>query len=172
MFLSEVDFVLADDSWIEDHSPIFGILYDKDIFKYIEFYLAHLAFQEHFDFKPGCLTNSESRAIYCELNIHDWWWDTRYQLSAGATLVPVICASDETHFTNFSGDQHVWLLYLTIGNIRKNMCCTPKQHGWILIGLIPYPPKGSKNTDKAWHFKVGTVQSPLWNLDITGPSLK
>ena len=41
-----------------------------------------------------------------------------------------------------------------------------------LVGLIPCPPKGAKNPDEAWHSAVGTVLSPLRNLDITGPGLK
>jgi hypothetical protein len=106
------------------------------------------------------------------MNTGDWWWDTQDQLPAGATIVPVIGASDKTHLTNFSGDQHTWPLYLTIGNIRKDIRRTPKKRAWILVGLIPCPPKGAKITDEAWHSAVGTVLSPLRNLDITGPGLK
>ena len=86
--------------------------------------------------------------------------------------MPVICASDKTHLTNFSGDQHAWPLYLTIGNIRKDIRRASKKPAWTLVGLIPCPPNGAKNTDEAWHSAVGTVLSPLRNLDITGPGLK
>jgi len=86
--------------------------------------------------------------------------------------MPVICTSDKTHLTNFSGNQHVWPLYLTIGNIQKDICCTLKKPTWFYVGLIPCPLKGAKNTDEAWHSGVGTVLSPLRNLDITGPGLK
>jgi len=86
--------------------------------------------------------------------------------------VPVIFASNKTHLTNYSGDQHAWPLYLTISNIAKDIRRTPKKHAWILVGLILCPPKGAKNTDEAWHSVVGTVLSPLQNLDITGPGLK
>jgi len=86
--------------------------------------------------------------------------------------VPVICASDKTLLTSFSGDQHAWPLYLTIGNIRKDIRRTPEKRAWILVGLNPCPPKCAKNTDDAWHSVVGTVLTPLRNLDITGPGLK
>jgi len=33
--LSQLDFGISNDSWIEDSSRIFGTLYYKDIFKYI-----------------------------------------------------------------------------------------------------------------------------------------
>jgi len=85
--------------------------------------------------------------------------------------VPVICASHKTHLTNFSGDQHAWPLYHTIGNIRKDIHRTPKMRAWILVGLIPCPPNGAKNIDEACHSAVGTVLSQLRHLDITGPGL-
>jgi hypothetical protein len=86
--------------------------------------------------------------------------------------VPVICAFNHTHLTNFSGDQHAWLQYLTIGNIRKDICRTPTTLAWILVGLIPCHPNGAKNSDNAWHSTVRTVLSQLRHLDITGPGLK
>jgi len=170
--LSQLDFGLSDDSWIEDDSHILGTLYYSDIFKCVQFILAHLPFQAHLNFKPVCLADSENRRVYSEMNTGDWWWDTQDQLRAGATIVPVICASNKTHLTNDSGDQHAWPLYLTIGNIRKDIRRTPTKCALILVGLIPCPPKGANNTDEAWHSAVGTMLSPLRNLDITGPGLK
>ena len=134
--------------------------------------MADLPFQANLDFELMSPGDSEGCQIYCKMTTGDWWWDTQDQLPAGATIVPVICASDKTHLTNFSGDQHAWPLYLTIGNIRKDIRCTPKKRTWILVGLIPCPPKGAKNSDEAWHSAVGTVLSPLRNLDITGHGLK
>jgi len=87
-------------------------------------------------------------------------------------MVPVIRASDKTHLTNCSGDQHAWLLDLTIGNIQKDIRRTPKKRAWIHAGLIPCPPKGAKNIDEAWHSAVGTVLSQLRHLHISGPGLK
>jgi len=106
------------------------------------------------------------------MNTGDWWWDTQDQLPAGATIVPVICASDKTHLTNFSGDQHARPLYLTIGNIQNDFRHTPKKRTRILVWLIPFPLKGAKNIDEAWHSTVGTVLPQLRHLDITGPGLK
>jgi len=64
-------------------------------------------------------------------------------------IVQVICSSDKTCLTNFSGEQHAWPLNLTIGNIRKDIHHTPKKRAWILVGLISCPPKGAKHSDKA-----------------------
>jgi len=86
--------------------------------------------------------------------------------------VPVICESNKTHLTNFSGDQYTWPLYLTIGNIRKDIRHIPNKRALIPVGLIPCPSEGAKNIDEAWHSAVGTVLSQLRHLDITGPGLK
>jgi hypothetical protein len=48
--LSRLEFRLGNDSWIEDHSHIFGKLYHRDTFKCIQFILAHVPFQAHVDF--------------------------------------------------------------------------------------------------------------------------
>jgi len=87
-------------------------------------------------------------------------------------MVPVICPSDKTHFTNNSGDDHSWPLYLTIGNIGKDIGQTSKKLPSILVGLILCPPRGAKYIDEAWHNAVGTLLSQPWHLDITGPGLK
>jgi len=82
------------------------MLYYRDIFKCIQFHLAHLPFRAHLNFGLVRLADSEGRRIYSEMNLGDWRWDTHDQLPARATIVPVMSASDKTHLTNFSGDQH------------------------------------------------------------------
>jgi hypothetical protein len=104
--LSATDFGLSDDSWIEDHSNIFGTLYFRDDLKCIQFLLPYLPFQAYLAFEPVRLADSVSRQIHSEMNTGDWWWNTQDQPPTGATIVPVICASDKTHLTNVSGDQH------------------------------------------------------------------
>jgi len=74
--LSELDFMLGDDSWIEDDSHIFGTLYYSNIFKCIPFLLAHLPFQAHLEFDPVRLADSEGRRMYSEMNMGDGCWDT------------------------------------------------------------------------------------------------
>jgi hypothetical protein len=138
----------------------------------MQFILAHLPFQAHLNFEPVRLADSEGHRIYSEMNKGDWWWDTQDQLPAGATILPVICPSDKTHFTNFSCDQYAWPLYFTIVNIRKDIDWTPEKCAWILVGLISCPPKGAKNIDKASHNTVGTLRSQPRHLDLTGPGLK
>jgi len=170
--LSSNDFGLGNDSWIEDHSHIFRTVYYRDMFKWIQFLLAHLPLQMLLDFEPLHVRDLENRRTYSEMNTGIWWWYTQDQRPAGAMIVPVICASDKTHLTNFWGDLHAWPLCLMMANIWKDIHLTPKKSPWILVGLIPCHQKGATNTDEAWHSVVGTVLFLLRNHNITGPGLK
>jgi len=54
----------------------------------------------------------------------------------GGTIIPVIVSSDKTQLTLFR-DKMAYLIYLTIGNIPKDIHCKPLHQAQILIGYIP-----------------------------------
>jgi len=58
----------------------------------------------HLNLELERLAGSEIRQIYSEMTTGGWRWDKQDQLPAGATVVPVLCGSDKTHWTNISGD--------------------------------------------------------------------
>lgn len=59
-------------------------------------------------------------------------------LADGATIVPIILASDSTQLKVF-GDRKAYPVYMTIGNISKAIRRRPSQRAWILVGYIPVP---------------------------------
>jgi len=61
--LSQLDFKLGDDSWIEDNSHIFETLYYRDIFKCTQSLLAHRPFQALLDFELVRLPDLENLRI-------------------------------------------------------------------------------------------------------------
>ncbi|KAF8545688.1 hypothetical protein OG21DRAFT_1428831, partial [Imleria badia] len=73
---------------------------------------------------------------YDEMWTADWWWESQVGKSLsfdrythliiiqtrspdGATIAPVILASDKTELSWFRGDKSAWPVYLTIGNLSK-----------------------------------------------------
>jgi len=54
----------------------------------------------------------------------------------GGTIIPVIVSSDKTQLTLFR-DKMAYPIYLTIGNIPKDIRRKPLCHAQILIGYIP-----------------------------------
>ncbi|KAF8500501.1 hypothetical protein F5888DRAFT_1793628 [Russula emetica] len=74
-----------------------------------------------------------------EMNTCRWWWDTQKAVEAntpGATIVPVIISSDKTQLTDFDG-RTAYPVYLTIGNLPKEIRRKPSHHSHVLLAYLP-----------------------------------
>ncbi|KAK7467674.1 hypothetical protein VKT23_004727 [Stygiomarasmius scandens] len=77
--------------------------------------------------------------IFHDLYTGRWWWDTQIALEAenpGATIVPIILSSDKTQVTLFR-NKTAYPVYLTIGNLPKEIRRKPSHQGQILLAYLP-----------------------------------
>ncbi|KAJ3752644.1 hypothetical protein EV360DRAFT_54847 [Lentinula raphanica] len=77
--------------------------------------------------------------LYHDLNTGRWWWDTQKALEKdkpGATIIPLIISSDKTQITMFR-NKSAYPVYMTIGNLPKEIRRKPSQQGQILLAYLP-----------------------------------
>ena len=107
--------------------------------------------------------------IFSEMNSGRWWW-TR-QVSSypnpwhhrpnstlqkelekefpGITIIPVILSSDKTRVVLF-GTKTAYPVYMTIGNIPKDIRRKPSKRTHILVGYLPTTHTGGEGTLTQW----------------------
>ncbi|KAG2352314.1 hypothetical protein BDR07DRAFT_1466456 [Suillus spraguei] len=87
-------------------------LWTRDPVECIRDLIGNPLFKEHMDYEG-------LHRIIDDMWTGDWWCDKQKQLLKGATIAPVILASDKTCLSQFRGDKSAWPVYLSIGNIAK-----------------------------------------------------
>jgi hypothetical protein len=97
-------------------------------------------------------------------------------LKKGATVVPIILATDKTQLSVFSGGQKAWPVYLSIGNISKKIRRRPSQGAMILIAYLPVTEltcetRATKRSEKGWelfHACMRAILEPIREVARNG----
>ncbi|KAJ8581810.1 hypothetical protein M405DRAFT_722884, partial [Rhizopogon salebrosus TDB-379] len=107
----------------------------------------------------------------------DWWNMVQDFLPEGATVAPVIIATDKTQLTQYSGNKAAYPVYMTLGNLPRSLRRKPSKHACILIAYLSISKSiGKKLTKKQkssriqqiFHDSMRVVLEPLMEAGKKG----
>ena len=134
-------------------------VYFQDIIACIKSLFKDPEFTPYLVFRPEKHYTDEDKRVcmYHDMHTGQWWWTTQVRVSTtrfnnvshriwtqekldhdcpGVTIIPIIISSNKTQLTLFK-NKTVYPLYLTIGNIPKEICRKPSFQGYILLTYLP-----------------------------------
>ncbi|KAG9083376.1 hypothetical protein FRC06_004560, partial [Ceratobasidium sp. 370] len=114
-------------------------LWKRDVVEVVKMLIRDRRFTKHMRFAPERHWSSEDRQeqVYDEMWSGEWWWRIQNILGEGATIAPIVLAADKTQMTVLSGNKSAWPVYLSIGNISKDIRRRPSERAMLLVGYIP-----------------------------------
>ncbi|KAG1831486.1 hypothetical protein EV424DRAFT_1342862 [Suillus variegatus] len=83
--------------------------------------------------------DDETVRLFHDMHMGKWWWEMQKKLNElcpGGTIVPIIISSNKTQVTMFR-NKTAYPMYLTIGNILKELRHKPSSGSHILLAYLP-----------------------------------
>ncbi|KAN0140650.1 hypothetical protein V8E53_001477 [Lactarius tabidus] len=116
-------------------------VYYRDIIECIKSLFADPTFTPYLHLAPEKHYTDDTKDtwMYHDMHTGKWWWATQQALEQerpGATIIPVLLSTDKTLLTTFR-NKSAYPLYMTIGNIPKEIRRKPSMHAYILLGYLP-----------------------------------
>ncbi|KAF8812010.1 hypothetical protein BYT27DRAFT_7221289 [Phlegmacium glaucopus] len=155
-------------------------VYFRDVIQCIKALFGDPLFVPYLVFAPEKHYTDETKAkhMYHDMHTGRWWWSTQEALEKdkpGATILPVIISTDKTQLTTFC-NKSAYPLYLTLGNIPKEIRRKPSNCAYVLLAYLPTTRLENVSNKAArrrqlgnlYHACMGQVLRPLKEAGITG----
>ncbi|KJA13118.1 hypothetical protein HYPSUDRAFT_151940, partial [Hypholoma sublateritium FD-334 SS-4] len=119
-----------------------------------------------------------TQQMYHDMNTGRWWWSTQEELEKdrpGAMILPVIISTDKTQLTTFK-NKTMYPLYLTLGNIPKEIHQKPSNCAYILLAYLPTTKLENVSNKSArrhqlanlYHSCLSCILEPLRTTGVSG----
>ncbi|KAG8938412.1 hypothetical protein FRC04_008937, partial [Tulasnella sp. 424] len=112
-------------------------LYYRDLNEAIDYLFGNSSYSKTMDYVPRRIFEANGDRVYHEFCTGDGWWEAQSKVPAGTTIIPIILASDKTTLTSHTGGRMAHPLYLTLGNIRKDVRASIHRQAYLLLAYIP-----------------------------------
>ncbi|KAH9021901.1 hypothetical protein EDB85DRAFT_2075518 [Lactarius pseudohatsudake] len=126
---------------VELGGEVFDV-YFRDIMDCVWALYSDPEFSPYLVYAPECHYVDEKcdLRMYHDMHTGEWWWSTQKVLDkdagAGKTIIPIILSSDKTQITLFR-NKSAYPLYMTIGNIPKEIRRRPSLCAYVLVAYLP-----------------------------------
>ena len=109
----------------------------RNVMRCLEFLMKHPGFRHNQTFEPSYVYNENEERVYNKMHTGKWWWKQQKEHPPQATIIPILISSDKTVMSLSHGDQTLWPVYITIGNLDAKTRRSQKRPGTLLLGSIP-----------------------------------
>ncbi|KAG6372042.1 hypothetical protein JVT61DRAFT_8748 [Boletus reticuloceps] len=133
-------------------------------------------FARYMTYDPHVVMKGEDRE-YSEFFTGTRAYDIQNQLPPGATIIPIILASDKTPVTRQTGGLQMHPVFMTIGNIQSDVRMQATSHAWRCVAFIPsaefevHPDFKTILLARLFHHCMDEVVAPLKYAALHGVTL-
>ncbi|KAG1839152.1 hypothetical protein F4604DRAFT_1599775 [Suillus subluteus] len=156
----------------------------RDVIECVKALYGDPDFAEHLTFAPErhYADEDQTTRLFHDMHTGKWWWDTQKKLDQhhpGGTIIPIIISTDKTQVTMFR-NKAAYPVYLTIGNIPKEIRRKPSRGAHILLGYLPttrlehISNKASRRRTMAnlYHACMSRILAPLESAGLDGVKMR
>ncbi|KAG1722754.1 hypothetical protein EDB19DRAFT_1898159 [Suillus lakei] len=116
-------------------------IYYRDVMECIKELYGDPDFADYLVFAPERHYTDDDKTVRLYSNMHTgtWWWNSLKKLDEqrpGAIVIPVVISTDKTQVMMFR-NKTMYPVYLTIGNIPKEIHHKPSWHAHVLLAYLP-----------------------------------
>ena len=135
----------------------------QNVLSCIEFLMGHPGFQHNQTYEPCRVYNQNGDRVYNEMHTGDWWWKQQMEHPPEATIILILLSSDKTVMSLSHGDQILWPVYITIGNLDSKTRRSQIHPDTLLLGSIPIVHEHSEDGNN----KDQDLKAKIYHLALT-----
>ncbi|KAG8721105.1 hypothetical protein FRC09_008465 [Ceratobasidium sp. 395] len=116
------------------------VMFLRDIRECLDYLVGHPDLAGKLTFCPEVVFAGDNKIqVFSEMPTGQLWHELmeRAGQHPDAAMGGVLFGSNATHLSHYAGDVKVHALYVSLGNIAKDVCAQTSKRAWMLLAYIP-----------------------------------